>query len=470
MKPMERIIGPMPVIRSDKPSPLVRIIKGRHSALDVLFERSYSMKMGEFTGARRKFYFLNQPEIVGRILDADPNLYPKSDLMGTILFQILGNGIFVSNGAAWKRQRQMMNPAFELARISEVFSLMMEAAEEMKQRLDLVADGREVAIDFEMTHVTADIIFRTIFSEPMPREDAATIFDAFNHYQELAYIHGVWNMAGLPQSLSIPRMRAVRHARNIRNPLARMVRKRFDLLATKPENPPVDILASLIAARDAAGMGFDEKELTDQIAVMFLAGHETSASALSWALYLIARDQEVQGRMHLEADKAFSQEGGLQPRHFRHLKLTRDVFRETLRLYPPVSFIPRDVTVAEEIRDKMVRKGSAIFISPWLLHRHRVYWKNPDTFDPDRFSREDERESIRQAYIPFSHGPRVCLGASFAMQESAIILSLLARHYEIVPVEGHVPKPIARLTLRSENGIRLRLRPRKMPATGAQNP
>jgi cytochrome P450 len=193
---------------------------------------------------------------------------------------------------------------------------------------------------------------------------------------------------------------------------------------------------------------------------MFLAGHETSASALSWALYLIACDKDVQDRMHAETELAFGQEGGLAPKHFKYLKLTRDVFRETLRLYPPVSFVPRDVTVPEMMRDKKIKKGSTLFISLWLLHRHREIWKNPDTFDPDRFSREDEKETIRSAYMPFSEGPRVCLGASFALQEAAIILSMIVRHYEILPVEGHVPKPVARITLRSENGIRLRLRKR----------
>lgn len=161
--------------------------------------------------------------------------------------------------------------------------------------------------------------------------------------------------------------------------------------------------------------------------------------------------------MRREADIAFGQEGGLQPRHFKFLKLTRDVFRETLRLYPPVAFFARDITVPEEIRDKRVKKGDIIFVSPWLLHRHRLYWKNPDMFDPDRFSREDEREAVRHAFLPFSQGPRVCLGASFALQEAAIILSLIVRHFEILPVEDHVPRPVARLTLRSENGIRLRL-------------
>ena len=457
---MSRIIGPMPEIRKKRPSPLTRIIKGRHSSLDVLFERSYSMKMGEFTGIRRRFYFLTQPDIVDRILGEDVERYPKSDLMGTILYQILGNGVFVSNGEVWKRQRRMMNPAFEFARISEVFPLMMQAADAMRERLDKVADGRDVAMDFEMTHVTADIIFRTIFSEPIPPEDAESIFDAFNNYQELAYIHGVWNMAGLPQALSIPRLRAIRHARNIRGPLARMVRKRFELLETNPENKPQDILQSLIEAQDNDGSKFTEKELIDQIAVMFLAGHETSASALSWALYLVAQDRDIQDRMHAETELAFGQEGGLQPRHFKFLKLTRDVFRETLRLYPPVSFVPRDITVPETMRDKKLKKGSAIFISLWLMQRHREIWKNPDTFDPDRFSRDDEKEAIRSAYMPFSQGPRVCLGASFALQEAAIILSMIVHHYEIAPVEGHVPRPVARLTLRSENGIRLRLRKR----------
>jgi cytochrome P450 len=164
--------------------------------------------------------------------------------------------------------------------------------------------------------------------------------------------------------------------------------------------------------------------------------------------------------MHAETQRAFLEDGNFRPAQFKHLKLTRDVFRETLRLYPPVSFVPRDITVPETMRGKNLKKGSAIFISLWLMQRHREIWKNPDMFDPDRFSREDEKEAIRSAYMPFSQGPRVCLGASFALQEAAIILSMIAHHYEITPVEGHVPKPVARLTLRSENGIRLRLRKR----------
>jgi cytochrome P450 len=145
----------------------------------------------------------------------------------------------------------------------------------------------------------------------------------------------------------------------------------------------------------------------------------------------------------------------------RQLKFTRDVFREALRLYPPVAFVPRDITLPETIRGKALKKGSAIFVPIWLLHRNRTIWPNPDDFDPDRFARAEEKQAIREAYLPFSQGPRVCLGASFAMQEAVIILSMIAHNFDISVCSDHTPCPVARLTLRSENGIRLKLSARK---------
>ena len=453
------VVGPMPVIRKKKPSPLVRLFKGRRSALDVLYERSYSMKMGEFSGLRRKYYFLAQPELARKVLAANPERYPKSDLMSTMMRQLLGNGVLISNGEAWSRQRAMMNPAFELARITEVFPQMLAAAEDMRERLTTIVDGSAVEIGLEMSHVTADIIFRTIFSKPLQRRDAETLFRAFGSYQELAYIHGVWSMAGLPHSLSLARLRARPHARVIRGILRRMVQQRLELLQTSPGSAPRDILASLIEARDKAGNPFTEEEIIDQVAVMFLAGHETSASALSWALHLIARDESVQKRMQVEADAAFA-EDDLKPSNLRKLKFTRDVFRETMRLYPPIAFVPRDITIPEKMRDKDLKSGSAVFIPIWLLHRHREIWSNPDAFDPDRFEREAEKAAIRQAYMPFSQGPRVCLGASFAMQEAVIILAMVARHFEINADGAVSPRPVSRISLRSENGTWIRMQQR----------
>ena len=141
------------------------------------------------------------------------------------------------------------------------------------------------------------------------------------------------------------------------------------------------------------------------------------------------------------------------------------MFRETLRLYPTLPLLGRDATRTEQMRDKRtVKRGSLIFISPWLIQRHQKLWDRPDEFDPDRFSRPETKESVRCAYIPFSTGPRVCLGASFAMQEGVLILAYLVRHFEFKPAEGHTPEPLARLTLRAENGIRLHVHRRKAVA------
>jgi cytochrome P450 len=334
---------------------------------------------------------------------------------------------------------------------------MRLATEEMASRFRAHADGEILPIDEETTHVTADIIFRTIYSRALTGAESGRIFRAFGRFQELAYAQGVWQMAGVPNWLSPGRFFAARHARVIRGLLESAVQDRLDEQAAGKKIERKDSLASLLEARDpVSGEKFTRKDLVDQISVLFLAGHETSASVLAWALYLIAMRPDIQERLHAEAIAAF----GDRPPEFsdmRRLRLARDVFRETLRLYPPVSFMSRDATETVKMRDKIVKPGEIIFVSPWLIQRHTKLWDRPDVFDPDRFSDPASKESQRSAYLPFSAGPRVCLGASFAMQEGMLILAYLSRHFRFEPVAGHTPKPIARLTLRSENGVRLRV-------------
>ena len=466
---MTDFVPPKPQTLPRKASWLRRLHKARHCSLATLYDRSYSMKMGDIWTPFKMLYFVNQPELVNRVLVKEAERFPKSRYMRSMLTYLLGDGIFVSNGELWKKQRRMMDPAFNQARIQDVFPLMLDATQAMGERLRGHAEGDVLAIDEETTHVTADIIFRTIYSRALRRDEADRIFRAFDQYQETAHRQGFWAMAGVPTVLSLGRRLARRHARTIRGLLERGVDRRIDELNGKPDTGHKDILASLLEAVDpVTGAKFSRKELVDQIAVMFLAGHETSASSLAWALYLIAMRPDIQDRMHSEAAAVF----GDRPPDFsdiKRLKLARDVFRETLRLYPPVSFIGRANVETEKMRDKVMKPGSIIFVSPWLIQRHRKLWKKPDVFDPDRFSDPATKESIRNAYIPFSAGPRVCLGASFAMQEGTLILAYLARHFRFEPVEGHTPKPISRLTLRSENGVRLRVF-RRTAASGHASP
>jgi cytochrome P450 len=379
---------------------------------------------------------------------------------------LLGESIFTTNGAQWQRQRDMMNPAFEQARLQVAFPLMREAAVAMVERLAGLADGSAHDVEIEMTHVTADIIFRTILSTPMESEDARRIFSAFARFQALApglSLPAIYGFGWLVPFWQVRKSR--RAAAEIRDLLAALIRPRFDAARAGRDPGRRDILESLLAARDPqTGRGMDFDEVLDQVAMLFLAGHETSASALTWALHLLAHAPDIQQRLHDEVQRVIG-DALPEPDHVRELEFTRQVFRETMRLFPPVGFFAREAAAADTLRDKQIRPDAAVVIAPWLIHRHKELWERPDEFDPDRFATEAGRESARCAYLPFSMGPRVCIGAAFAMQEAAVVLALLAQRFRFKPVPGHVPQPVGRLTIRSANGVRLRIFKRAAAST-----
>lgn len=435
-----------------------KFVRSRYCSIAVLIDKAYSMHLGETKTPSGTIYLANQPELVKRILVDEAENFPKSSVIADMLELLMGDSIFVSNGEVWKRQRRMMDPAFELARIKVVFDLMLDAVSDLRKRMDEMADGRSVAIDVEMTHVTADIIFRTIFSRILSGDEARTIYAAFIKFQELSYAHGITRAVGFPRWVSsLGYWKARKAAAEIRGVLDPIVRARHESFHRGEPQTHQDILQSLVSVKDTVSDShFDYRELCEQVAMLFLAGHETSASALSWALYLLAMDPTVQERVYQEAKDVL---GDRTPQFsdMKRLNLTRDVFNETLRLYPPVAFLPRKAAKACVMRDKTIKENAVVSVSPWLIHRHRRYWSRPDEFDPDRFEDAATTEAQRQCFLPFSKGSRVCLGAAFAQQEGALILSSLVRDFRFAPVPGFEPKPIGRLTVRSENGIQLRV-------------
>ncbi len=219
---------------------------------------------------------------------------------------------------------------------------------------------------------------------------------------------------------------------------------------------PQDLATAIMTTRDpVTGDRFDETEMADQLAIFFLAGHETSASALAWALYLIAHHAEVQDRMFAESAPVFLADSDFSG--MRSLGFIKDVFRETLRLYPPVPMMIREAACPVEMRDKKIAPGSPVILSPWHLGRHERIWDRPHEFDPSRWRSQECKHASREAYIPFSAGPRVCTGAGFAMQEGIIFLGLLTSKFRFTPVKDRVPEPMAHLTVRSRNGIWLKV-------------
>jgi cytochrome P450 len=444
-------------------APLLRMFfSARHSWMDALYERSYAMQMGEVHLPGLDLYMVNEPGLVRRVMAEEAASFPKSALQGEALEPLLGESIFTTNGAQWKRQRQMMDPAFAQARLNVAFPVMREATQDMLERLGQLPDGTEQDVEIEMTHVTADIIFRTIFSVPMEGVDAHRVFAAFARYQALAprlMLPSLFGVRWLVWPWDMWRSR--RAAAEIRGLLEKLVRPRYEARRAGRPHDNTDILAAFLDARDAVtGEPFEPEELVNQVAMLFLAGHETSASALTWACYLIAKAPDIQERMHAEVTHHL---GDREPdfTDMKQLTLTWNVFREALRLFPPVGFMAREASNACPMRDKQVPQGATIVISPWLIQRHRQWWPEPDAFNPDRYDDEASREPLKHAYLPFGMGPRVCMGAAFALQEATLILSSLVRHFRLEAVPGHVPMPVGRLTIRSANGVRLVLHKRE---------
>ena len=459
-----------------RPSAWRMYFSKRRSWLDGLYERSYRMKLGEVHLPGVDLYMVNEPGLVRQVMVDQADAFPKHEMLGDALRPLLGDSIFTTNGDVWRRQRELMNPSFEAARVKLVLGRMQDAADAMVRRLQQVAPGAEHDMEVEMTHVAADIILRTILSQSLESGHAHQIFEAFERYQALAprlMMPAFFGLRWLRPWWQIRRSR--RAASDIRALLVALMRPRFEAYqrslsasgSVEPQ-PEDDIFAMLLKVRDEhSGAGFSFEELVDQVAMLFLAGHETSASALSWALHLLANSPDVQERLHAEAAAGLS-DGAAErndPGRIKDLSLARNVFREALRLFPPVGFFARQSAEGCQMRDKSVAAGSSVVVSPWLIQRHRDHWSRPDEFDPDRYEQETAgeipaKESLRRAYLPFGMGPRVCIGAAFALQEASLILATLAMHFRFEPVPGHVPEPVGRLTIRSENGIRLKLFPR----------
>lgn len=426
----------------------------RQDILSAQPAKLYRAWMAEFRTPFFRSFLVNQPDLVKLLLKERPDDFPKSDRIAEGLRPLLGNSVFLTNGDDWKRQRRIIDPAFEGGRLKDAYPAMRAAAKAAVARLE----GRRgpVEIEEETSHAAADVIFRTLFSIPIEHEVAGKVFSGFRDYQRSQPLLNLAAFVPLPRWMPrFFRRGTRRNATEIRALIAQLTAER--MAAIGAGQAPDDLATKIMTTRDPeTGSTFDAAEMVDQVAIFFLAGHETSASALAWSLYLMALYPEWQEKLAAEAD-------ALEDESFAavsKLKVSRDVFRETLRLYPPVPMMVRQAACPEQLRNRSVPKGSQMVLSPWHLHRHERLWDNPDGFDPGRWQTENGKQCQRDAFIPFSAGARVCTGAGFAMVEGPLLLSTILRRFRVEPVADRAPVPVAHLTVRSKNGIWLQLSPR----------
>ncbi len=448
--------------RPPRPSRLPAILSlmrtvwhGDGDLLSLLPGEAFSMKAGELGFSRRSIKLFNDPDLVRQILNETDGLYPKSDLMVGALEPLIGDSIFVSDGPKWRRQRAMIDPAFSKMRLNLAFGAMQAAAADCCERLDAAAEtGATLSLDQLMSELTADIICRTVFSISLDSQISRDVFEDFSIFERGVAQVKIWRLIVDPAWTRAEQDPDVLAAcTRIRTHLGTLI----DTHLEAGDGAYDDIASEVIAARDSdTGQPFDREELIDQLGVFFLAGHETTASALTWAFYLLAIQPDVLARLRAEVS-AVSDGGVISFEAVRTLLFTRSVFRETLRLYPPITFMPRVAMRAGRIGPYPVRKGALLMISPWTLQRHRQYWTRPDYFDPDRFMPGRDAEINPHAYIPFGAGPHTCVGAGFATLEAVLILATLAQQFDFDVLARDQVRPSARLTTRPAEQIRVRV-------------
>ncbi|PIE07395.1 MAG: cytochrome P450 [Rhodobacterales bacterium] len=452
---------PKPPARPGKVSLLRYARLFRQDILSAQPAKLYRAWMAEFRTPFFRSFLCNDPALVALVLKQRPGDFPKSDRIREGLAPLLGNSVFVTNGATWERQRRIIDPAFEGGRLRDTFPAMWAAGVATVERLRVRADGQPLEIEAEASEAAADVIFRTLFSIPIDHELAGAVFSAFRAHQRAQPVLNLGAVLPLPRWMPrFHKRETKRTARAIRSLITRLTAER--MAEIEAGHAPDDLATKIITTRDPeTGHRFDTEEMVDQVAIFFLAGHETSASALAWALYLLALYPDWQEKVAAEAEAVL---GGAEPPGFSGLKrlaLARDVFRETLRLYPPVPMMVREAARAERFRDRAVPKGAQVVLSPWHLHRHQRLWERPDDFDPARFATGNGKSCLRAAYIPFSAGARVCPGAGFAMAEGVLLMAMLVRAFRFEIVPERPAMPVAHLTVRGRDGIWLRVRPRE---------
>ena len=405
----------------------------------------------------RRMFILNEPGAIRYVLLDNAANYTKSEVGRRLLEPGLGRGLLTSEGETWRRHRRIMAPSFDPRSVTGYAPIMTEVTLGLLEKWDALPQDSEIDAAAAMMHLTLHIISKAMFSS-----DSDEIVDAVeggvNQYQTLV-------RPSLLDLLHFPQWFARLLAPLPTDGLFDEFDRKVDLLLTErgrqPDAEPKDLLARLVAARDAeTGGGMTAKEVRDQVVTIFMAGHETTSLALSWTWYLLSQHPAIEAKLHRELADVLS---GRTPKNedIASLRYTRMVIEESMRLYPPAHTTGRQPIKPDEILGHRIPAGAEVLIMPWLIHRKPQLWEDPERFDPERFAPERAAERPRFAYIPFGAGPRICIGAAFAMTEAIFILATIAQRYRLRLKAGHPVEPQGLITLRPRYGMQMFLERRR---------
>ena len=393
-------------------------------------------------------HLLNHPDHVEHVLQSHARNYDKATRSSSKIRLISGENLLTSNGEFWQRRRRLLQPSFHRQRIAGLASQMKDLTAEMLERWQtILASGQPLDVASEMMHLTCTIVGKTLLGA-----DVAGDLSAVEHAMEtiLAHTFQSWgNIIDLPLFIPTPGNLRFRRAMRILDQIVyRMIAEhRSGKIAGS------DLLSMLLDVRDEqTHERLSDAELRNEAITFLLAGHETTANALSWTFYLLSQNPGVERQLRAELS-AVPEGAPSTVEKFLHLKLPTMVIQEAMRLYPPIWAMERRAITDDEIGGFHIPAGSSVVISSYVLHRHEKFWLNAERFDPTRFSAKP------QGYIPFGSGPRFCIGAEFAMMEARLIVPMVlqACHLELAP--GHSVEPLPGITLRPKNGLQMTVHP-----------
>ena len=400
----------------------------------------------------KRWHMVMDPTAIREMLLDRVDDYPKSLVTKNLLRPAIGDSLFIAEGAHWRWQRRAVAPAFSHRNMLNLSPIMTAAAQRSADRI-VAAGPRAINMLDEMVTSTFDVISDVTFSGG-DGFDRGAVHRAIDDYIAEAGKLSLFDILGLPDWL--PRPGRAMSGRALKD-MKRIADGAIDARAERGPSDTPDLLDLLLDGTDPkTKRQMNTAELRDNLLTFIVAGHETTALTLSWALYLMGFDQAVQQKARAEAQTVL-QGRAATGADVENLPYIRQIIDETLRLYPPAGVISRTAQRNDTLCGREVRPGDTVMVPIYALGRHQQLWDQPDVFDPDRF--KDRKAIDRYAYLPFGDGPRICIGASFAQQEAVIILATLLSRFRFTPVAGKSPEPVMILTLRPEGGVWLTATP-----------
>ena len=398
----------------------------------------------------QQLYLVSDPNHVKYILHENSHNYIKGKNF-QIIKQIIGEGLAVKEGSSWKRERRLMQPTFHRQRVGALVTLMNQTIAQMLQNWSSIESGKPLDIFAQMMNLTQTILLKSLLSI-----DSQEQIHEMNQIWNTAYEYlssQLWAVFKLPLWVPTPKNRRfVRAMTKLDNIVYGIIQER-----RSSDNTPGDLLSMLMDAYDSeSGSGLTDEQLRDEIMTIFTGGFETSAAVLAWTWYLLDQHPEVERKLHSEIKDVLGERTPTLE-DLSHLKYTKMVLSESMRLYPGAWVFTRTNLQADEIGDYYIPANSLIMISPYVTHRLGAYWENPEEFNPERFTKENVAARPRYAYYPFGGGQRQCIGEVFAMTEMQLVIAMVAQQYRLNLVPGHPVEEEPMFTLRPRYGIDMTL-------------